>query len=168
MPVEQLGTRSVEISDLTYFPGNPRRGSLPEIRKSVARLGQYRSVVVRDTGSELVILAGNHTVQAMAAEGLETAHCGVIRCTDDEATRINLADNRLSDIAEDDDRLLAELLATLDGDLEGTGYDVYDLDKLADGLSDPEPPNEFPDYDDDIDTEYECPSCHYQWSGKPK
>ena len=58
MPVERLGTRDVDISALTYFPGNPRRGSLPEIRKSVARLGQYRSVVVRDTGTELVILAG--------------------------------------------------------------------------------------------------------------
>ena len=75
MAVEQVGTRSVAISDLTFFPGNPRRGNLAEIRKSVARLGQYRSVVVRDTGSELVILAGNHTVQAMAAEGFEAVSC---------------------------------------------------------------------------------------------
>ena len=59
MAVEQIGTRSIAIADLTYFPGNARRGNLTEIRKSVRRLGQYRSVVVRDTGAELVILAGN-------------------------------------------------------------------------------------------------------------
>lgn len=168
MAVERLGERDIPIADLTFFPGNARRGNLEEIRKSVRRLGQYRSVVVRDTGDALVILAGNHTVQAMAAEGMTAAHCGVIRCTDDDATRISIADNRLSDIAEDDDRLLAELLATLDGDYEGTGFDPQDVDRLADSLTGPEPPDEFPDYDDDIPTEYECPSCHYQWSGKPK
>lgn len=57
MAVERLGERDIDISALTFFPGNARRGNLEEIRKSVRRLGQYRSVVVRDTGSELVILA---------------------------------------------------------------------------------------------------------------
>ena len=115
-----------------------------------------------------MILAGNHTVRAMADEGLESASCGVIRCTDDDATRISVTDNRLSNIAEDDDRLLAELLATLDGDYEGTGFDPQDVDKLADSLGDPAPPDEFPDYDDDLPTEYQCPKCSYSWSGKPK
>ena len=76
MPVEQLGTQDLPIASLTYFPGNARRGNLAEIRKSVRRLGQYRSVVVRDTGDQLVILAGNHTVRAMADEG---AGDGILR-----------------------------------------------------------------------------------------
>ncbi len=130
MPVESLGTQDLAISALTYFPGNPRRGNLAEIRKSVARLGQYRSVVVRDTVTELVILAGNHTVQAMAAEGHETVSCGVIRCSDDEATRITVADNRLSDIAQDDDDALVELLSYLEEDYGGTGWTAEDVEKL--------------------------------------
>src|ERR1039457_4723148 len=85
MTVERLGARDIPVAELTYFPGNARRGNLPEIRKSVKRLGQYRSVVVRHTPDGLTILAGNHTVRAMTAEGHQTAYCDVIRCTDDEA-----------------------------------------------------------------------------------
>jgi hypothetical protein len=77
LAVERLGERDIDIAALTYFPGNARRGNVDEIRKSVRRLGQYRSVAVRDTGTELVILAGNHTVRAMQAEGFEMVHCGV-------------------------------------------------------------------------------------------
>lgn len=130
MTVERLDSRDVEISALTYFPGNARRGNLAEIRASVKRLGQYRSVVVRDTGAELVVLAGNHTVQAMAAEGFKTAYCGIIRCTDDEAYRVNISDNRLSDIALDDPDDLVQLLSYLDDDYEGTGWTAEDVEAL--------------------------------------
>ena len=55
MPATFVGTRDVEISALTRFPGNARRGNVEEIRKSLRRHGQYRAIVVRDTGTELVI-----------------------------------------------------------------------------------------------------------------
>lgn len=29
-------------------------------------------------------------------------------------------------------------------------------------------PEEFPEYGDDLETQYQCPQCHYEWSGKPK
>lgn len=29
-------------------------------------------------------------------------------------------------------------------------------------------PTDFPAYDEDIATDYQCPKCNYQWSGKPK
>jgi ParB-like chromosome segregation protein Spo0J len=170
MPATWTSTRDIQIRDLTRFPGNARRGNVEEIRASIRRHGQYRAIVVRDTGTELVILAGNHTRDALEAEGHTAARCEVIECSDDEARRINLGDNRLSDIAEEDNRALAELLAALDGDLEGTGWTVYDLDNLADdlGRDEPTPPGDFPGYDDDIETEYQCPKCSYEWSGKPK
>lgn len=134
MAVTPAGTRDIAVADLARFPGNARRGNVGEIRSSVRRLGQYRAIVVRDTGSGLVILAGNHTADALQAEGHETVRCEVITCTDDEARRVNLADNRLADLAEDDTQALAELLAALDGDLDGTGYSVHDLDDIADLL----------------------------------
>ena len=165
MPVEQLGTREIAVSDLTFFPGNPRRGNLSEIRKSVARLGQYRSVVVRDTGSELVILAGNHTVQAMAAEGHEAVSCGVIRCSDEEARRVALADNRLSDIATDDGDALAELLSYLDGDYEGTGWTEEDVRKLID-VPDFEPEDDSPRLDE-LEPRF-CPKCGYDTANDPE
>jgi len=133
--IERLGHRDVETAALTFFPGNARRGNVAEIRKSVARLGQYRSVVVRDTGAELVVLAGNHTVQALAAEGHATVACEIIRCTDDEARRVNISDNRLGELpgpdgSRYDDDALVELLSYLDGDYDGTGWTEEDVEAL--------------------------------------
>jgi ParB-like chromosome segregation protein Spo0J len=130
LPAQWVATKEVSLADLQRFPGNARRGDVDEIRKSIRRHGQYRAIVVRDTGTELVILAGNHTRDALAAEGNETARCEIITCTDDEARRINLADNRLSDKAQDDDDALVELLSYLEDDYEGTGWTAEDVEKL--------------------------------------
>jgi len=130
MAVVVQGVRDIPIADLTPYPGNPRRGNVEQIRSSVRRLGQYRTIVVRDTGAGLVILAGNHTAQALAAEGHETVRAEVVTCTDDEARRVNVADNRLAELGGYDDADLAAILKELDGDYEGTGWTEDDLGAL--------------------------------------
>jgi hypothetical protein len=64
--------------------------------------------------------------------------CELIRCTDDEARRINLGDNRLSDIATDDRDDLLSLLSDLDGDYGGTGWDEADAAAMLTPSGDPE------------------------------
>jgi site-specific DNA-methyltransferase (adenine-specific) len=132
--VTWTGTREEPLSSLQPFPGNARRGDVTAIRASIRRFGQYRAVVVRDAGDGgLVVLAGNHTVAALAAEGHSAARCEVIVCSDDEARRINLADNRLAELGTYDDGDLAVLLQGLDGDFAGTGWGQCDLDALLGG-----------------------------------
>lgn len=152
MAATYVETRDVPLGKLTRFPGNARRGDVERIRESIRRHGQYRALVVRATGDELVILAGNHTRDALASEGHEHARCEVVTCDDDEARRINLADNRLAEIGTYDEDALAELLSYLDGDYDGTGYTAEDVDALVHmpeelpALTDPdhvpEPPKE--------------------------
>jgi 16S rRNA G966 N2-methylase RsmD len=82
-----------------------------------------------------VILAGNHTTDALEAEGFETVRCEVITCTDDEARRVNIADNRLGELPGPDgnrydDDALVELLSYLDEDYEGTGWTAEDVEAL--------------------------------------
>lgn len=134
LPVTWVDTREIPLTELGQFPGNARRGDVGGIRASLRRNGQYRSLVVRDTGSRLVILAGNHTSEALAAEGHTAARCEVVTCTDDEATRINLADNRLADLGDYDNPQLLSLLATLEEDLDATGYTLDELDDLRAAL----------------------------------
>lgn len=128
--MEYVETRDVPIKALTRFPGNARRGDVDRIRESIRRNGQYRSLVVRDTGDELVILAGNHTHDAIKAEGHDTARCEIITCDDAAARRINLADNKLAELGVYDHDALAELLSYLDGDYVGTGYSDADVEAL--------------------------------------
>ena len=130
MPVTWIATRDVPLAALSRFPGNARRGDVNAIRESVRRFGQYRAIVVRDTGDALVIVAGNHTRDALEAEGHTSARCEVLTCDDDDARRINLADNRMAELGGYDDEDLAALLGALGGDFEGTGWAQEDLDAL--------------------------------------
>lgn len=129
MTVKYLETRSFATEDLTPLEKNPRRGNVDLIRESVRANSQYKSLVVRKTPDAYVILTGNHTFQALREEGHAEARCEVIECSDDEATRIVLADNRTSDTAINDDDVLLGLLESLD-DLDGTGYSMDDLEDM--------------------------------------
>lgn len=127
-------TMDVELERLKPHPANPRRGDVRAIQASLTRFGQVKPIVVqRSTG---YIVAGNHTYQAARALGWPTIRCLVRDMTDDEARGYLLADNRTADHATYDEGGLYQLLQdTLqDGSLEGTGYDLDDVETLADAL----------------------------------
>lgn len=148
-------TTSIPLDQLTPFPGNAKRGNVDAILTSLRRNAQYRSLVVREiTHGPLIVLAGNHTMQALTTHGPgpctyttpggqpcaichnqpwePAARCEIITCDDATARRINLADNRTSELGTYDNDALAELLTGLD-DLDGTGYTDEDLQLLTAG-----------------------------------
>ncbi|MFZ3475335.1 ParB/RepB/Spo0J family partition protein [Streptomyces sp. 4.24] len=159
------GTRDIDLDRLTRYPGNPRRGDVEAIRASVRRHGQYRSLIVRDTGDALVVLAGNHTSDALRAEGRTTARCEVLTCDDDTARRINLADNKLAELGFYDEDDLAAMLTALDGDLEGTGWSQQEVTRLLTA----ELPEGFAAFDESIadalnPSAHTCPECGHTFT----
>ncbi|MFD5570447.1 ParB N-terminal domain-containing protein [Streptomyces cadmiisoli] len=156
-----LRTDTIPVDQLTPYPGNAKRGDVGAILASLRKNGQYRGLVVREQpDGALVVLAGNHTRQALAEHGpgdcgvkacgvcrnsadwVPAARCDVVECDDKTALRVNLADNRTSDLGTYDYAGLAELLGSL-GDVDGTGYsdqDVQDITALVDLPDDDEPP----------------------------
>lgn len=185
-------TDVLALDELTPFPGNAKRGDVDAILSSLRRNGQYRSLIVREIKhGALVILAGNHTAQALAKHGPgpcdyrarvageerpcgvcqneawdPSARCEVVTCDDDTARRVNLADNRTADLGTYDNDALAELLSYADEDYEGTGYNAGDVNRLL-FVPPAEELEEFPAYDEDLPTQYTCPKCSYEWGGKP-
>lgn len=131
MSATWIETRDVPVDQLTKFPGNAKRGDVKAIRESIRRHGQYRAIVVRKDGDTLTVLAGNHTFDAVLAEDHEAIRCEIITCSDDEARRINLADNRTAELGTYDDDDLLTLLKGLDGDYEGTGWTADEFDKIV-------------------------------------
>lgn len=125
-------TKQIALEQLTTFPANPRRGDVAAIRASLEATGQYRAIVVRSDTME--VLAGNHTLAAMRELGYEKALCHLVNVDDTEARRIVLADNRTAELASYDEQALADLLAQMDGDLQGTGWDDSALADLLAGL----------------------------------
>jgi hypothetical protein len=174
-----LRTDTIPVDRLTPFPGNAKRGDTAAILASLRKNGQYRGLVVRQQpDGALVVLAGNHTRQALAEHGpgdcgtkacgvcrnsadwVPAARCDVVECDDQTALRVNLADNRTADLGTYDYAGLAELLGHL-GDVDGTGYsdqDVQDITALVSLPDDDEPPRGDPartkatDTDGDLDT----------------
>lgn len=146
-----IGTpETLDIADLNLHHANPRRGNVEAIAASMAVNGVYKPLVVNrgtHTGRPMEVLAGNHSLRALRLlteqQPDETrwrrADCWIVDVDDDRATRIVLADNRTADLGDYDERRLAAALESLDGDLDGTGYDLDDLADLSaalDGLDD--------------------------------
>lgn len=148
---KNLEYRVVPIGELTPHPSNPRQGNVAVIKESLRELGQFRPIVVNagtKTGRPMEILAGHHLVQAAQELDWGAVQVTLIDVGDVAATKILLADNRTSDMATYDDRLLAEVIASIRDDLEGTGYTQEDLEAMEKLLEDYTPHG---DPDDIID-----------------
>lgn len=125
-----LRHETVPIGSVTTHPDNVRQGDVGAISQSLEYHGQYRPIVVSDRTRHIV--AGNHTYLAAKALGWETIEATIIDVDPDQERRILLIDNRANDLASYDEVGLAEILGALqlDSGLEGTGFDVDDLDRL--------------------------------------
>lgn len=128
-----LRTVELPVADLRPYRGNPRRGNVDAIAASLQAHGQYRPLVVNEgtlTGHTFEVLAGNHTLQAARKLGWETVLVSIVDVDETAAAKIVAVDNRTNDLAEYDEGALLKLLQSLDGDLDGTGYDLDALDEL--------------------------------------
>jgi hypothetical protein len=142
--VEPLAGLASPVENLTELPGNPRRGDLDAIARSLRVFGQRKPVTARRTGDDEhgnpvgYVTAGNHTLLA-ARDKLEWSHIAVVWIDEDETTgnAWAVADNRLSELGHNDNEALAAMLATIaeaDPDLFGaTAYDDADLANLLGG-----------------------------------
>lgn len=145
---------------------------IEHLKASLLEFGWYRNVV---TARDLTILAGHGIVRA--AQSLAMTDGPVVTLDLDplepRALKILALDNTSSRLARDDERALAVILREIadlpEVELIGTGFDLESLAALELSLVTPQvvPPDSFRSYDDDIDTEYRCPSCGYEWSGRP-
>ena len=163
----------MKVADLKPDKRNARKRtdrSASLIQESLQRFGAARSIVIDEDGR---ILAGNGTVEGAKAAGIEKVR--VIETDGDEIVAVRrtglteeqkvglaLADNRTSDLSEWDADMLQQLSETHD---ISPWFEPADLSSLAQSeqvLA----PEDFPEVDEDIETEHRCPSCGYEWSGK--
>lgn len=128
-----VGTEVVPLNDLKPYPKNARIGDIKAIAESLEVNGQYRPIVVNKRTNE--ILAGNHTWKAAKELGWKKIAVAWVDVNEQQAKKIVIADNRTHDLGLYDNDALANLLLTLNGDLDGTGYTEWDVENLE-GLFD--------------------------------
>lgn len=128
MTVTFVETRVIPVGELHPHPENPNHGSVNDIAESLETHGQYRSVVANKDGT---ILAGHHVWQAAKNIGWKQLRVDVLDADEQSARKILLADNRLAELGPGMDMdVLLEVLQSLDGDLEGTGFDEKYMEML--------------------------------------
>lgn len=121
------------LEDLTEHPANPRRGDDEAVAESVEASGFYGAIIVQASTGH--VLAGNTRLRVARAAGAASVPVFVLDVDDEQAVRIMLGDNRLSDLAAYDDDALLAALQGLGGDLSGTGYTEDDLADLVAALA---------------------------------
>jgi len=134
---KELEKLAVPIDSVKPHPRNVRQGDVGSISTSLAANGQYRPIVVHKSTNQ--ILAGNHTWKAAKQLGWSKIAVTYVECSNDDALRILLADNKANDLATYDDQGLLDLLKHMvqNDTLEGTLYEPSDLDDLIALLEQP-------------------------------
>lgn len=166
MIAETLQELTLPIEAPKLFPGNARRGDLEKLKQSLADHEQYRPLVLnKRRGTKYgdnTVLCGNHTLTAARDIGKTEIDVWYVDVDDDEALEINLVDNATSDSAYNDPVLLAALLQ----EAKSTARAGYSDDFLEELLSSQEPPDDSPEYDEDVADDVKmatCPECLHEF-----
>jgi hypothetical protein len=137
------------VSALKLDPSNPRlhsRRQVHQIARSIQAFGFNVPILV---DAQLKVIAGHGRVLACAELGLtEVPTVRLEHLSEAQARAFMIADNRLTENSEWDERLLAEQLKELstmelDFSLEATGFEVGEIDLRIEGLT-PEPERDDP------------------------
>jgi hypothetical protein len=133
---EDLRSLAYPIDQLELLPGNPRKGNVDAVAKSLEVFGQRKPVVARrKEGSDMgIVLAGNTTLQG--GRRLGWSHIAVTWVDDDDKTAaaFAIADNRTHDLGEYDDEAIIDMVQQFDSDfdlLDASGYDLIEIEDLV-------------------------------------
>lgn len=176
-PVPQYRGVSGEIvprnpADLQPHPRNSRTHTPDQIAKvaaSIRKFGFNAPILVKGD----IIVAGHARVDAAKLEKLaEVPTLDVSHMSDDEVRAYLIADNRHAENAGWDN----EVLSLEAFDLVESGFEPFEMGftgdedffNVGDGGNGASPPDGFPEVDEGLATQYQCPKCGYEWSGKPK
>lgn len=141
MILPDLENLAVEIGELELLPGNPRKGDVDAVSRSLEQFGQRKPIVARR--GDRTVIAGNHTLQAARRLGWDKI--AVVWVDDDDASAkaFALADNRTAELGGyDEEALLALIEEVHKADaalLEMTGWSEQDMHDLIEALEPEEP-----------------------------
>jgi site-specific DNA-methyltransferase (adenine-specific) len=156
----------VNLDELELDSENARFHSGKSIRalaKSLEIFGQRKPIVIT---SDSRVVAGNGTVRAASELGWDSVDAVLV--PDDwgseKVKAFAIADNRTAELSEWDNTVLREQLLQLEE--EAFSIEWLEFDKSL--LGEEKLLDEFPSFDDDTETLYQCPKCRYEWNGAPR
>lgn len=122
---------AVDIELLKPLEVNARRGNVEAIMASYNKFGQVKPIVAVEDGDKLLVIAGNHQLEAAKRLGWQEIAVSIVDLDSEDALAFSLADNRISELGETDESALIDLLSdavSLDEDFYSTlGWDDFSI-----------------------------------------
>ena len=183
--MKEIRDEIVPVSELIPYPMNTVTHSDFQINNIIGLIKSFGFTNPILIDEENVIIAGHGRLKAAQKIGLENVPCRrFIGYSRSEARAYRLLDNRITERGREWDSEMLELeLAEIDLEEFDLSLDDLDFESLLkddeglalkddEGLAlkgdetyNVEPPEDFTEYNEDIETEHECPKCGYKWSG---
>jgi len=167
-PADKIERR--KVADLKPHPRNARTHSpeqIDQIAKAIEQWGWTTPVLVTPDGT---IVAGHGRVSAAQKLGIESVPVMVAKGWSQAQIRAYvIADNQIAANSGWDEEMLRFEIADLGQADFDLGLMGFSDEQMADFMKTPaavEAPDQFPSFDENIETEHCCPKCGYAWSGK--
>ena len=162
--------RKVKASELLPNPKNWRKhpdGQANALRGVLSEIGYADALIVYETPNGLMLIDGHLRAETTPDQEVPVL---VTDLTEEEADKVLATLDPLASLASTDTVALTELLQQLSfqNDAVLDMLKVVSDDGISDAIKDMQPPDDFDSFDEDIPTQYQCPSCNYEWSGKPR
>lgn len=132
----------------------------------LSEVGWVQDVIVNKRTGNLI--DGHLRCQVAARNEEQTIPVVYVDLSEDEESIILASLDPLAAMAATDKAKLEELLQVVHSDDARVQQMMADISSKEQLAFTKEPPDDFKEYGEDIETEYCCPKCGYQWSGKPK
>jgi ParB-like nuclease domain len=163
---ESLADLVVDIDRLQFDPDNARLHpdrNVEAITRSLQLYGQVKPIVVQR--SRMRVVAGNGTMHCAKLLGWTKIAASMVDMDDVQAAGYGLADNRTAELAAWDFEVVARIEAMQRE--SGSGIVGWTAEEIAvlrreDVVM---PPTDFPEVDEGIETQHQCPRCGYLFSG---
>jgi hypothetical protein len=135
----------------------------------LTEIGVVQSVIVNQRTNTLV--DGHLRVELAMRHNQPTIPVVYVDLSPEEEDIILASLDPLASLAFTDADAFADLFQSLNPQSEETTAFLSTFANslgIDDQRTPPESPDAFPTFDEDLHTDYQCPKCHYEWSGKPK
>jgi hypothetical protein len=158
--------RRVKASEILPNPKNWRthpKAQKDALKGLLAEIGFAGAVLARETDQGLMLIDGH--LRAETAIDAEIPVL-ILDVDEDEADKILLTFDPISAMANADAVALDNLLREVQTSNEAVADMLTELAKEAGVISlQKDSPEDFPEVNENIATEHQCPKCGYQWSG---
>lgn len=145
--LDQAMARDGYVAPITVAADGEALDGSARLERAFERFPDAEPIVVEHDGTRPVVMVRTDIPHAQTVQ----------------AHRIALAANRIAQVdLEWDGAMLEELAGEMpELDLGALGFDG----DFSGAAEEPEPPGEFAEKDENLETEHTCPKCGYAWSG---